>query len=158
MSSPQEFGIQVAKCSCQERSFHVSVYPPQHMSMSCHVICVHRPHGGVNWSSIRSSDCEREAGISMQSVPWFSQQYHYNSLFTGHVLTSLNSYILVTSPNKSCANQQYQSSTAHPPAVLLTAHPPDTNTKVFDPKPGTDRLEQIYLINHCNLKTTFNNL
>ena len=88
MSSPQEFGIQVAKCCCQERSFHVSVYPPQHMSMSCHVICVHRPHGGVNWSSIRSSNCVREAGISMQSVLWFSQQYHYNTLFTGHVLTS----------------------------------------------------------------------
>ena len=49
------------------------------------------------------------------------------------------------------------SPTAHPPAVLLTAHPPDTNTKVFDPKPGTDRQEQIYLLHHCNLRLTFKN-
>ena len=41
------------------------------------------------------------------------------------------------------------------PVKGLTAHPPDTNTKVFDPKPGTERLEQIYLLNHCNLKTNF---
>ena len=71
-----------------------------------------------------------------------------------------NSYILVTSqvvpPAVSpTAHPPAVLLTAHPPAVLLTAHPPDTNTEVFDPKPGTDRLEQIYLLHHCNLKTNF---
>ena len=117
---------EIIPCICVSTSTHVNV-------MSCHM-CTQ-----TTWRSElefykKFQLCEREAGISMQSVLWFSQQYHYNSLFTGHVLTSTAIFWL---PLQRCATNSITTAvllTAHPPAVLLTAHPPDTNTKVFDPK------------------------
>ena len=81
---------EIHPCICVSTSTHVNV-------MSCHM-CTQTTWRSELGFYKKFQLCEKEAGISMKSVLWFSQQYHYNSLFTGHVLTSLNSYILVTSP------------------------------------------------------------